>query len=48
MPTRPEMGAVWNPITAAMEVVYNRVNPTIADIEADMVAAEQQILQRIG
>lgn len=48
MPTRPEMGAVWNPITAAMEVVYNRANPTTADIQADLTAAEQQILQRIG
>ena len=48
LPTRPEMGAVWNPITAAMELVYNRVNPTVADIQADMSAAEQQVLQRIG
>lgn len=48
MPTRPEMGAVWNPITAAMEVAYNRVNPTVADIQSDMGTAEQQILQRIG
>ncbi len=48
MPTRPEMGAIWNPITAAMEVVYNRASPTISDIQSDMSAAEQQIIQRIG
>lgn len=48
MPTRPEMGAVWNPITAAMEVVYNRANPSAAEIQADLTAAEQQIVERIG
>ncbi len=48
MPTRPEMGAMWNPITAAMEVVYNRASPTLQDIQQDMTAAEQQIVQRIG
>jgi len=48
MPTRPEMGAVWNPITAAMEVVYNRANPSLGEIQQDMSDAEQQILQRIG
>ena len=48
MPTRPEMGAVWNPITAAMEVVYNRANPSVAQIQQDMAAAEQQILERIS
>ena len=48
MPTRPEMGALWSPITAAMEVVYDRANAAVAQIQQDMVDAETQILQRIG
>jgi maltose-binding protein MalE len=48
MPTRPEMGAVWNPITAAMEVSYNRADPTVSEIQADLAAAEGQIVERIG